>query len=107
MNIDSSAKLRIFISAIVFSVLIFAVKLISELNPLWVYIIINLGVVISINRPNNIKESIVIGLLIGILIGIFLSILYLGLMVFAAVMFSIISIAGSIISYYIFQKIMK
>jgi hypothetical protein len=76
MKLDSSKKLRIIMSGIIFSTLVILLKYISPLNPEMVYIVINLIIVIAINRPNDIYESLTIGFLIGLISGIILSIFY-------------------------------
>ena len=107
MNINQSSWIRIFLSALLFSILVFTLKIISPLNPEWVYILLNFIIVIAINRPDSLKESIVFGILIGILSGVIISILYLGPYVFATLFFTAISIIGALLSYLIFEKIIK
>jgi len=64
-------------------------------------------VVVLLNRPKNIKDSIIAGILIGLLAGVLLSIFYLGPMVFATVFFIIFSMVGALISYFLFEKTIK
>ena len=107
MNIDSSKLLRIIISALIFSTLVILLKYISPLNPEMVYITMNLIIVIIINRPNDIYESLTIGVLIGLFSGVFLSLFYFAFLFMGTIFFIIISIVGSIIAYYLFENIFK
>ena len=107
MGIQESVWKNIILSAIVFSLAIFILKIISPLNPFSYYVIINLCIVIILNRPKKYQDAVFIGLFIGIITGIIISILYMTPMVFALIIFTIISIIAALISYFIFEKIIK
>ena len=107
MKLDKSIWIKTFVSAIILTIIIAVLKIISPLNPFSYYVLIGLCVVIVLNRPKNFQEAIITGLLIGIFTGIFLSIINLGPMFFAMIMFIVISIIATLISYFIFEKIIK
>jgi len=107
MKIDKTIWIKSFINALVLTISITVLKLISPLNPFSYYVLIGLCVVISLNRPKNFQEAIITGLLIGIFTGIFLSVINLGPMFFAMIIFIVISIIATLMSYFIFEKILK
>ena len=101
MKLDTSAWIRIIVSSILIATTTFALKLISPLNPEWVYILKAICIVILFNKPESIKDSIVVGIIIGFLTGIFGSILFLAPLVMATIFLIIFSIIGAIMSNFV------
>ena len=106
MKLDNSTWIRIIVSSILIATIIFTLQIIFGMIPEWV-LLVSVCVPALLNRPESIKDSIIVGILVGFIAGILLSFFYLGPMVMITITLIIFSIAGVLLSYFIGKFIGK
>jgi len=103
MEFNQSNWVRIIASSILIASIVFALKIIFGMIPEYVLLI---GILIPalLNKPESIKDTVIMGGLIGFIAGLLSSIFYLSPMVVITVIFVAFGIIGLLISYYFHKK---
>jgi len=104
MKFDDSTKVRIIVCSLLIAALLFILKIILIMIPIWLLLVVIIGISALSIRAKNIKEAIVFGALSGFATGLFLSVFLIAPLATFTVLSVLFSIVGVLLSYFLIGK---